>query len=45
MPVQKCLKNWLKKNYKKFSKNVENHQKNVKIQQKCQFSAFFEIFL
>ena len=35
-------KKWVEKNWGKISKNVENHQKNVKIQQKHQFSTFFE---
>ena len=43
MTVQKCQKNGLKK-WIFFSKNVENHQETVKIQQKHQFSTFFEFF-
>ena len=40
--ISKMPKNGLKKNRKKISTNVENHQKTVKIQQKHQFSIFFE---
>ena len=41
MGVQKCLKNGLEKNWKIFSKNVENHQKNVKNQLKHQLYQVF----